>query len=113
MRTVRIHRIDPRETTPEQIRRDYVKGYVPFALKAAAAGWPAIRKWTPEFFASNYGADKISVRVKSAGVGAESVCPWTEEMGLRQPAPFSLHVSGYSKRPLLFVLCGRFPDGKG
>jgi hypothetical protein len=73
MGTVQIPRIDPRETAPGQIRRDYVKGYVPFVLKGVAAGWPAIRKWTPEFFASNYGADKICVRVKSAGVGAESV----------------------------------------
>jgi hypothetical protein len=41
---VEVPRIDPGKTTPDQIRRDYIKRYVPFVLKGVAADWPAVRK---------------------------------------------------------------------
>ena len=71
--TLEIPRVDPRETPPAVVRRDYLDRNVPVVLSGAAASWPAVERWTPEFFKARYGNDVVSVRVRSSGVGADSL----------------------------------------
>src|SRR5215471_13280955 len=46
-RRIQVPKLDPTTVTPEEYRRNYVKPNVPIVLKGAAAGWPAVQKWSP------------------------------------------------------------------